>query len=178
MSSFHASYPTAAQIVDECSPDIMPMSTSELIVSSMRNYASAFVVWNLALDPSGGPVQPPNSGCIGCTGVVTVNERTHTVGYGLKYYQIGQFSKFVQRGAVRIDSSAFVRYGVTTSGKYWSMPYPIGAIDDVAFLNPDGSKVLVAVNNAGSPRTFTVRSDRRWFGYRLSAGATVTFTWR
>jgi glucosylceramidase len=178
MSSFHASYQDATEIVDECSPEIMPMSTGELIIASMRNWASAFAVWNVALDRAGGPVQPPNSGCRGCRGVITIDERTKAVRYSSKYYQLGQFSKFVRRGAVRIGSPSFVTYRVTRSARHRRMPYAVGGLDDVAFQNPDGAKVLVVTNNGTTASTFAVRTDGRYFTYRLGAGAIATFNWR
>jgi hypothetical protein len=57
---------------------VTPFQTPELLISSLRNWASAVAVWNLVLDPSGGPVQPPNIGCPDCTGVATVDATTLT----------------------------------------------------------------------------------------------------
>jgi glucosylceramidase len=71
---FHQTYPGADQLVDECSPEIRPLFTAEFLISSLRSWASSVALWNLALDPAGGPVQPPNSGCAGCNGVITVDE--------------------------------------------------------------------------------------------------------
>ncbi len=132
------------------------------------------VLWNLALDPSGGPVQPPNSGCHGCTGLLKVSERTHRFSYSNNYYQLGQLSKFVQRGAVRIRSDRWVSefkdvagpYGVTTG------------LDNVAFLDPNGTRVLIAYNNSPQGLRFAVSWHGRSFAYTLAAGATVTFTWK
>lgn len=167
MSQFHAQYPSMDQIVDECSPEIRPLNTAETVISSLRNWAGAVAVWNIALDPQGGPVQPPNSGCSGCTGVVTVSEAAHAVGFNLKYYQLGQVSKFVQPGAYRIASNNFVSYSSVASA----------GLDDVAFQNPDGSKALIAYNNSTEPRSFAVKADRRYFNYSLPAHAMATFVW-
>jgi glucosylceramidase len=51
-------------------------------------------------------------------------------------------------------------------------------LDNVAFENPDGSKVLVATNNSETAIHFQVQWRDRAFGYTLAAGATVTFRWR
>jgi glucosylceramidase len=149
------------------------VATSEAAIASSRNWASAFDLWNLALDPSGGPVQPPNDACRHCTAVVTIGEATHRVTFTRDYYQLGQFSKFVLPGAVRIGSTSFVRYeypgpggGIATRG-----------LDDVAFENPEGSKVLVAYNNSAARRAFVVRDDGRYFSYALPGRATATFIW-
>jgi glucosylceramidase len=69
MTALHAVAPRAAPIVDECATGAGdPWETSELEIASFRDWASAVWEWNLALDPAGGRVRPPNLGCRGCTG--------------------------------------------------------------------------------------------------------------
>jgi glucosylceramidase len=165
--------PTVDQIVSECSPGIIPYSSAEVGISATRNGASAVALWNLALDPAGGPVQQPNVACRGCTGMVTVSEQTHTATLTASFYQFGQLSKFVQPGAVRIGSERFVSDFRLPNGRYGVTP----GLDDVAFLNPDGSKVLVAHNGAPRVSRFTVAWHGRAFTYKLQRGATATFVW-
>jgi glucosylceramidase len=173
MSSFHRQYPALDQIVNECSPELRPLPTPEFVISALRNWATSVALWNVALDPSGGPVQPPNSDCSGCSGVVTVDGRTHAVTLSQKYFQLGQVSRFVAPGAVRIGSPSFVSYGVNSN----NMAVASGGIDDVAFVNPDGAEVLVVYDNSSSPQAFAVKSRRSYFAYRLAAGAMATFVW-
>jgi glucosylceramidase len=176
MSEIHAIAPALDQIESECSGGIEPGPTSELLIASFRNWATAVLMWNLALDPAGGPVEMPNSGCHDCTGVVTVDGLTHTVTYTLDYYQLGQLGKFVQRGAHRIGSNTFVTYDTPTLQHEidWARP----GVDDVAFENPDGSRVLMAYNNAARAESFAVQWRGLSFTYTLPAAATVTFVWR
>jgi glucosylceramidase len=112
ITGLHLSVPGLLQIVNECSTARTPVwPTSELLIASFRNWANAVAMWNLALDPLGGPVQPPNLvGCPGCTGLVTIDEQTHVVSFSRDYYQLGQVSRYVDPGAVRIRSNTFVRY--------------------------------------------------------------------
>ena len=175
MAAFHVQFPNLDEIVSECSPEILGFSTIELLISSLRNYASTVSVWNLALDPSGGPVQPPNSGCHGCTGLVTVSEARHSVAYNLKYFQIGQVSKFVEPGAIRIASTSAVTYSSSTSIRPFR---PSPGVDNVAFLNPNGSRVLIAANTSPTLQRFAVSWHGLAFRYKLQPGATVTFAWR
>jgi glucosylceramidase len=75
------------------------------------------------------------------------------------YYVLGQVTKFVRPGAVRIGS--------TVDGNIW----------DVAFRNPDGSIVVVANNDdwgTGSQR-FNLQLGSQEFSYDLPAGAVATF---
>ncbi len=175
MSRAHSLSPAATQIVDECSTGARePWSSAEVMIASFRNWAQTVSLWNLALDPAGGPVQPPNSGCLGCTGVVTVNEATHAYTLSRDYFELGQFSRFVEPGAVRIASNHLVRYDLTPA--YQTVVTP--GLDDVAFENPDGTRVLLADDTSSLPIRFAVR----WHGETaidtIAAGATATLRWR
>ncbi|HXO77311.1 MAG TPA: glycoside hydrolase family 30 beta sandwich domain-containing protein, partial [Puia sp.] len=76
------------------------------------------------------------------------------------YYTVAHASEFVRAGAVRISSNTF----------------PAG-IQDVAFKNPDGSKVVVALNTASSTQSFKIKWGSESFTYTLPAGAVATFKW-
>lgn len=160
-------------IVDECSPGLTPTPISEVVISSLRNWASEVALWNLALDPSGGPAQLPNHGCMGCSGLVTINPKTGAATPQLAYYQLGQASAFVDPGARRVESSTFVHYRYPGPGVDVASP----GLDDVALRNPDGSLVLIAYDNGSRPIRFSVAWKGRAFSYRLPAGATATFVW-
>lgn len=169
MSTLHDEYPAEPLILNECSPGIIPYATAEVPIDAARNWASGVQLWNLALDPSGGPYEGARSwGCPGCTGVVTVNEQTGRASFGLNYYQYGQTTKYVQRWATRIFSTRLVTdgYGISRG------------VDDVAFENPDATKVLVAYNNAPTANSVAIGWQGKYLSYRLAPGATVTFTWK
>jgi glucosylceramidase len=167
-TTFHAAFPTLPIAVTECSPGIISYSAAEVTIDATNNWASVATLWNLALDTNGGPVQPPDSGCRGCTGVIRVNDTTHLASYGLNYFEFGQMSKFVSPGAVRIASTRLV----TDVGKAVTP-----GVDDVAFINPNGTKVLVAYNSATYPVSLSIQWRRKYLHYVIKPGATVTFTW-
>ena len=173
MSELHRAAPGLDQIVDECSPEIEPFGTPDFLISALRNWATVAAVWNVALDPQGGPKQAAN-GCPGCNGLVTLNEQARTLRFGPEYFQLGQVSAFVQPGAARIDSPNLVSYGASSANRETVS----GGLDDVAFLNPDRTKVLVAHNNSTEGIPFGVESDGRYFTYTIPARAMTTFTWR
>jgi glucosylceramidase len=174
MSALHLIAPALDEIVSECSPGLVRYAPAEAIISSLDNWASTVGLWNLALDPSGGPVEPPNLGCPACTGIVTVDEQTHAVTYNLNYYQLGQVSKFVAPGAVRIGSDRLVTDFRMKSGAYGVTP----GLDDVALRNPDGSTVLIAYDNSAAWTRFGVQENGRSFLFALPPWATATFSWR
>ncbi|HXB06610.1 MAG TPA: glycoside hydrolase family 30 beta sandwich domain-containing protein, partial [Puia sp.] len=76
------------------------------------------------------------------------------------YYTVAHASSFVSSGAVRISSNTFP-----------------ASIQDVAFRNPDGSKVVIALNTAASSRSFKIKWGGESFTYTLPAGAVATFKW-
>jgi glucosylceramidase len=172
MAQLHQSDPSFDQIVSECSPEIRGFGTPEFLISSLRNWASEVSAWSVALDPNGGPIQPGND-CPGCRGPVTIDEQSQTVTFRPEYFQLGQVSDFVQPGATRIGSESFVSYGLTSGDVETVTP----GLDDVAFLNPDGSKALVAYNNSGAATTFAVQSGGQYFTYTLPGHAMATLTW-
>jgi glucosylceramidase len=174
MSDFHAEYPRLRELVDECSPGgPSPTPTTEIVIASMRHWASIVALWNLALDQHGGPVQPPNRGCPRCLGLATINEHSGEISLTRSYYQLGQASAFVKPGAQRIASTHFVTYSYPHT--YASVVSP--GLDDVAFRNPDGAIVLVAYNNSATAIRFGVTWQARTFTHELPPQATVTFVW-
>ena len=167
-TTFHEAFPTVPIAVTECSPGIINYSAAEVAIDATRNWASVATLWNLALDTTGGPVEAPDSGCRGCTGVIRIDDTTHLASYGHNYFEFGQISKFVMPGAVRIASTRLV----SDDGKTVTP-----GVDDVAFINPNGTKVLVAYNSATSPVSLSIQWRRKYLHYVIRPGATVTFTW-
>ncbi len=126
------------------------------IIHVMRSQGRSFVKWNLAGDQNDGPHA---GGCATCTPLVIVNSSSGAVSYSIDFYTLGHFSKFVLPGAYRV-------YSGNAAG-----------IVSAAFLNPDGSKVVVAFNDTTSSKTFQVRWGGQSFSYTLAAHAGATFTW-
>jgi glucosylceramidase len=174
MTALHGVTPQALQIVDECATGSGdPWSTSELQIASFRNWAGAVALWNLALDPAGGPVQPPNEGCQGCTGIATVDPVTHTFWLSQDFYELGQVSRFVSPGARRLSSTHFVSYGESPL----RVPTVTAGLDDVAFRNPGGGIVLVAYDHSSAPIRFAIQWHGRYARVTIPAGATMTLRW-
>ncbi len=128
----------------------------EEITHCMRSWARSYVKWNLAANQNYGP---NTGGCNTYTPLVYVNTSTLALSYGIEFYTLGHFSKFVLPGAYRIFSG-------NASG-----------IVSAAFLNPDGSKVLVAFNDTASGQSFQVQWGNQSFSYTLASYAGATFTW-
>jgi glucosylceramidase len=131
--------------------------------NNLRNWCRSITVWNLALDEAGRP----NIGPFPCGGLVTIHSETKEVTYSGQYWAIGQFSKFVKRDAVRIESFGSVDGSVST----------LEDVDHVAFRNPDGSHVLVVTNSAATTRDITLKVGDELADFRLDADSVTTFVW-
>lgn len=135
-------------------------NAQHLLIGATRNWARSVSLWNLALDQNSGP---KNGTCPNCRGVVTINDVASPaqITFNVEYYILGHLGKFVVPGAHRIESNTF----------------GAGSIEDVAFQNPDGSIVLLALNSARTAGRFTVSFNGQSFDYTLPGGAVATFIW-
>lgn len=138
--------------------DNVAWDVQNLIIGATRNWAKTSLKWNLVLDENHGPT---NGGCSDCRAFVTVDSQTGSYKLNEEYYAFGHASQFVLPGAVRINSNTF----------------GAGSIESAAYRNPDGSKVLIALNSSKQSQLFKVRWGKQSFTYTLSAGAVVTFVW-
>jgi len=131
----------------------------DLVMGSTRNWAKTVIKWNLALDTSYGP---HNGGCGNCYGFVTIDPESESgLTFNADYFSIGHLSKFVPPGAYRIASTSYLYEG----------------LESVAFLNPDGSKVLVVSNIRDKDKAFAVRWGSQYLAYTLPSESVATFTW-
>lgn len=126
-----------------------------VIIGTLNNWSKTAVEWNLANDPS---YQPHTvGGCTQCKGALTINGDTYSK--NVSYYIIAQASKFIPAGSVRIGSG------------------DIASVDNVAFVTPQGKKVLLVLNSSNSAQTFTVSCSGKTFSTTLAAQAASTYTW-
>lgn len=139
------------------------LNQSSCVINIARNWSKSIIFWNLALDENGGPdyYYDVNQGHDSTNrGLVTINTQTGDWEYNVDYYTLGHISKFVDPGAVRIDSTSLD-----------------GNIETVAFKNPDDGKVLVIANLQDTTQTIKVRWGNRSVAYTLLPESLVTMTW-
>jgi glucosylceramidase len=129
--------------------------TKELIVGATRNWSRTVLEWNLAADADFNP-HTDEGGCTMCMGALTIGD---SVSRNVSYYIIGQASKFVRPGSVRIASNT------------------IDMLPNVAFITPDGKKVLVVVNDSNVSKKFAVKTYAGSFATELDASSVGTFVW-
>ncbi len=125
------------------------------IIAFLRNGAAMYNAWVTMIDSTGEPNNGPFEATDTC---IVLDADTLEVRYNFDYYMYGQFMKFIQRGAVRLDSGAAA-----------------GEIDHIAFRNPDGMIVLVVVNHSEAARDIAVSESSRVFRANLPAQSVATY---
>jgi glucosylceramidase len=125
-----------------------------LVIGATRNWSRNVLEWNLAADPGYQPHTP--GGCSSCLGALTIGA---TVTRNVSYYIIAHGSKFVRPGSVRIGSNN------------------AGSIVTVAFKNPAGKKVLIALNKGTNTESFNIKFNGKMVATSLNGGAVGTYVW-
>jgi len=126
-----------------------------VVIGSMRNWSKTALEWNLANDPFYGPHTP--GGCTECKGALTINASVVTRNVG--YYIIAHASKFIPAGSVRIASTTGV------------------SLQSVAFVRPDGKKVVIVLNDSGSSTSFNIKYKGKWAVTELPGATVGTYIW-
>ncbi|WP_333768657.1 RICIN domain-containing protein, partial [Streptomyces sp. IBSBF 2435] len=157
MGQVKASYPTKDVAMTERA--VWGTSGADRIVQYFRNQSIMYEDWVTMLDQNRAPEQW--SGSPDPSMLIQSPGSPDTYWALPDYYIIAQFSKFVARGATRVQ---------TNNGGS-------GSTTNVAFLNPDGTLVTVVVNQTGSPQPFTLRVGDQQFAATLPAKTVGTYLW-
>ncbi len=129
--------------------------TKNVIIGSMRNWSRVALEWNLGNNATFGP--HTDGGCTQCKGALTITGADYT--RNVSYYIIAHASKFVTPGSVRINSN-----GPST-------------LPNVAFLRPDGKKVLIVLNDSSGDLGFNIQFKGKSAFSQLKAGSVATYIW-
>ena len=127
-----------------------------LLIGAPRNWAKTVLEWNLSSNPELTP-HTDRGGCSRCLGAVTISG--DDILRNPAYYIIAHGSKLVDPGSIRMGSS-------TQEG-----------LPQVAFIRPDGKKVLIVHNDTPKEVRFAVKEKNTSFPASLPAGATGTWLW-
>jgi len=129
-----------------------------LIVGAPRNWSRNVLEWNLASDEFFNP-HTSNGGCTECQGALTIANATGTITRNVSYYIIAHASKLVRPGSTRIFSTI------------------VDNLYNVAYLTPEGKKVLIVVNDNNVEKTFAINFNKYSATATLGAGDVGTYTW-
>ena len=128
-----------------------------LIIGATRNWSRNVLLWNLAADPENKPYTD-RGGCSMCQGAITIDQDKFSK--NIAYYTIAHASKFVRTGSVRIASN------------YTDI------LPNVAFITPDGKKVLIVTNSSHTTQTFNIRFNGKTTSATLDKGDVGTYVWQ
>lgn len=162
MSKFHQDYPDANIYWTEGGPDYTAPDYAtdwakwgQTFTQVLCNWAQSITGWNLALDEKGRP----NIGPFSCGGMVTIHSQTKEITCSGQYWAFAHFSRNVHRAARRLESVC------RTPG-----------VEQVAFENPDGQKVLM-VTNLGDAKTIRIQQANQVAELPVAADSISTLTW-
>ena len=155
MTVFHEDFPNVPIHFTEGS--VFGIKGAVDLIERLRNWATSYNAWVLILDDHGKPNNGPFDAKFA---TLALNTKTLKAEYLLDYYVYGQFMKFIQRGAVRVDSGES-SHGLAT----------------VAFVNPDGHTVLVVANTDGQEKLLNLCYAGRTAPARVDGKSVATFIW-
>ncbi|HEY8280377.1 MAG TPA: glycoside hydrolase family 30 beta sandwich domain-containing protein [Bdellovibrionota bacterium] len=138
-------------------------------VGAVSMGTSGALGWNLCLDETNGPQNGfknigENGGCTSCRGMVKMDfsQSPARLTYNPEFHALAQVSAFIEPGTRRIGLSG-----------------EVPAVQAVAFLNADGTRVVVAQNRGQESVKFRVRAeDNQVVVYEIPARAATTLTWK
>ena len=160
MTSVHNDGRLAGKSVHLSERSVWGVAGADRIVQYFRNWAQSYNAWVTMLDSNISPEQW--SGVPDPTMIIQSASAPDTYWRTPEYYIMGQFSKFVQPGARRIDSDA----GSS------------GTVTDVAFINPSGEVVMVVVNQTASAQSFKILSQGGQITASLPGKTVGTYRWQ
>ena len=123
------------------------------IIADLNAWTVAWTDWNMILDEKGGPNHVQNY----CDAPIIIDTKDKIVHYNSPYYYLGHFSKFILPGAVRI--------GLESN---------IDALHKTAFINEDGSIILVVLNETEEIINFSLQLKDTNFEYDIEGHSIVT----
>jgi len=127
--------------------------TWSLINHYLNNGMNYYMYWNMVLDNSGKSTWDWVQNML-----ISVNKSTKEVQYLPEFYLMKHLSHFVQPGAFRLKTS--------------------GGKDHLAFVNPDGTTVLILVNTADTDRKFTISASGKTVELLVKAKSFNSLTWK
>lgn len=168
LSNLHTLYPELHIILSECCVELAYDSTTgessssglwkhgeryaTQIIGDFNNWSEGYIDWNLVLDEGGGPNHAGNF----CEAPIMLDGKGGLV-FNPSYWYIAHFSRYIAPGARRIFSSGGA-----------------SAVHQTAYLNPDGTRVLVAMNKSDRDIDTNIDIDGEIVGLTLESHSIVT----
>ena len=139
-----------------------PLQKAEMyahdILGNLNDGISGSIDWNLLLDAKGGPNHVGNF----CEAPVMLTEDSANFTVQSEYYYIGQFSRFIRPGAVRLGSSVWTE-----------------DVEVTAFENRDGGRTAVVLNRTEKEAAVSITEDvQEAWNFVMAPHSIATLSWR
>lgn len=157
MTTIHNLYPNKDMHLTERS--VWGTAGADRMAQYFRNWATSYNSWVTMLDSDIKPTQWV--GVPDPTMLIQDSSDYNNYWKCPEYYITGQFSKFIQRGAVRIGSN----YGSSDT------------VTNVAFKNPDGTIATVVINQTKTAQVFKMMYNGVEIPASIPAGTVATYMW-
>jgi len=106
------------------------------VIGNLNAGMDTFIDWNVVLTSNGGPNHCDNF----CEAPIIVNLENKAVSFNLSYRYIWHFSHFLKPGAIHVATTGFD-----------------SSVEAVAFMNPEGSYVIVVLNKGVEMQEINLR---------------------
>ena len=143
--------------------DNLKWTIENVFFGTLSCFSKNVLLWNLVLDDNWGPFI--QGGCSNCRGVITLNSDGSLTRFN-EYYALAHFAKAIRPNAYMLGTTVVGDMSQLADFKY------------VAAQNPDGSKVVVAMNFSSVGKKLAVRCGSNKFTFTVQPESLVTFMWR
>ena len=124
------------------------------MIGDFNNWCEGYLDWNLVLDETGGPNHVNNL----CDAPIIADTKENKLFYNSSYYYIGQFSRYVKPGAMRVYSQS-----------------DIEKLHMVSFLNEDGTLVIVVMNESDEDKDISIKSKDEFLNVKSLNHSITTY---
>lgn len=134
------------------------------VIRHFRHWSTAYISWVTMLTqrPDEANQSPYNQlGKVGPTLLIQQKGNSSQWYKIPEYWLLGQFSRFIKRGAKRI----------------YSNEGSIATLSNVAFQNPDNSIIVVVANSREHEQTLNIEYNQQYIHTRIPGNSLATFRW-
>ena len=115
------------------------------IIADLNSYTVAWTDWNMVLNEKGGPNHVNNN----CDAPILVNTETGEIYYNSPYYYIGHFSRYIKKGAIRLD------YGINSDNLKTTV------------WESNGKVIIVILNETEKKQNYKINYKNEYLEYNI-----------
>ncbi|OIN91419.1 MAG: glucosylceramidase [Comamonadaceae bacterium CG1_02_60_18] len=124
------------------------------IINDLNRWTVGWIDWNLVLDETGGPNHVGNL----CSAPILIDTAHDALMHQSSFFYLGHFSRFIKPGAQRVLCAASRQ-----------------DLECTAFVNPDDSLAVVALNRTDAAIGFTLQLGAEWAATELPPHSIATY---